>query len=942
MRRTKSSLYFTLGVIIVSTVVVTMSLYSAYIYVVTKSRVTEELQRSSRHATHALQKNIAPYIEAYAVHEYENLILNEMAHKDILAIIVEDYNMGEILGKSSYVSGKVRDINHTITNFDAADPEQTRRMQQCDYKETSYITSASGARLGTITVCSSDLAMKKQLETMLLHNFVTTIAISLLLVVTLFFTIRRFVLRPLSEIINAISRSDADGVPLASIPPHGSREISILADSMNHMISTVRQSKQELENKHRDLRIEQERFQLAVDGTLDGLWDWNLLTDEVIHSSRFETMLGYDEGELPDTIACWIDIMHPDDVEKALRNVHTYLDSRGEKPYENTFRLRTKTGKWRWITGRGKALFAQDGTPLRFVGFNTDITEHMKHQEAIEHSAKHDNLTHLPNRFLFNELIQNAMYRCNRNNKLLALFYIDLDGFKEINDIYGHESGDKVLITIAQRMKTILRQEDVIARLGGDEFVIAIADLTQRDETILLLERLLHDLKQTIYHDEHPMNVSASIGVTLYPQEDEIGPEALLRQADQAMYKAKSSGKNQYRFFNVDADTSQKEYRKHLETFQHALQHDELILHYQPKFDMLHQKVLGFEALLRWNHPEKGLLYPNGFLPLLHQETAIMLALGKWVFRTAFEQLSQWIAAGHRFTISINISAHEFNEKHTYKVLKSLLKQYPNISPSDVELEILETNALEDTLQAKQMIESFRKLGFNVALDDFGTGYSTLSYLKDLPVDTLKIDKSFVIDMLQDSASLSIIEAAIGLAQAFRCHVVAEGVESSEHGAMLLRMGCTIAQGYAISRALPAEQVIPWLQTYQGDAAWQHTTRLPYRDRSVLYAIVEHRQWLKMLESYIENPQANNLPELDSTRCRFGEWLRGEAKDFYQHNASLERITTLHASLHQAAERLIRLPASEQRHRELDAIRTAHQEVLDQLNHLLRNASKED
>lgn len=300
------------------------------------------------------------------------------------------------------------------------------------------------------------------------------------------------------------------------------------------------------------LEKEKNRFTLAIEGAQDGLWEWNLQSNELFLSDRFETMLGYRIGELSKTIDAWFGLLHPDDKTEATRVVQEYLDSKGEQIYENTFRLRTKDNAYRWILARGKAEFDEDGKPLRFVGFNTDITKQRELQNKLDHSAKHDTLTQLPNRFLLLDLLKQQMHNLKRSNKLLALLFVDLDGFKEVNDNYGHTAGDEVLSTIASRMVHVVRESDIVSRIGGDEFIIVLTDLNKREEVTPLVQRLLTDIAYSIEHQQYSMQVSASIGVTFYPQDTDIGHEGLIRQADQAMYKAKQSGKNQFKFFEPD------------------------------------------------------------------------------------------------------------------------------------------------------------------------------------------------------------------------------------------------------------------------------------------------------------------------------------------------------------------------------------------------------
>ncbi len=384
----RQSIYIWLGIVIVSTVVLIMSLHSAFTYATTKQKIIEEMKLSSRQSIVSLEKNVASLIMAYAVNEYDNLVFTEMEHSNNFAIVVEDYNMGKVVGRDAYVSGKIRDAEGGIVDFDPDDDGQKRQLAQCFYSDRHEITDPSGTSLGTVSIYITDDAMNKELNEIIVGTSVNTIAISLLLILSLFITIRLFILTPLSDIASTINNIDADGIPIDPVPRQGPKEISILAHTMNKMISAIRNSRVELEEQHQSLEREKERFQLAIDGTNNGLWDWNLQTDEVIHSTRFETMLGYEEGELPDTIECWSGLLHPDDAEQAMKNVNDYLATKGEGVYESTFRMRAKSGEWRWITGRGKALFDYDGTPLRFVGFNSDITDWKRMQGLMMQTEK--------------------------------------------------------------------------------------------------------------------------------------------------------------------------------------------------------------------------------------------------------------------------------------------------------------------------------------------------------------------------------------------------------------------------------------------------------------------------------------------------------------------------------------------------------------------------
>ncbi len=662
-------------------------------------------------------------------------------------------------------------------------------------------------------------------------------------------------------------------------------------------------NQKKIEKQNKELQTEKNRFALAIEGAQDGLWDWNLQTNEVYLTERFEVMLGYSVGDLPQNTEAWFGLLHPEDRERTTQIVQEYLDSKGTQSYEASFRLRAKDGSWRWILGRGKALFDVDGTPLRFVGFNTDISNQMEYQEKLEHTAKHDSLTHLPNRFLLSELLNHAMHSVKRNHQYLALLFIDLDGFKEINDTYGHEAGDEVLSVVSQRMKDLIRGSDIVSRIGGDEFVIVVNELKSNAEVVPMLQRLLSDLSCAIVYNHISMYVSASIGVSFYPQMDDIGNEVLLRQADQAMYHAKLLGKNQYQFFNLEASKELKEQQQNVLNLRNAIASDEFVLYYQPKVNMATNKVIGFEALLRWNHPQKGILYPDDFLPFVEHESEFMVVLGYWVLENAFAQLESWHVEGLNLTMNINVSSHDVKHEGFSSYLKELFIKYPRIEPNTIEIELLETSAFDNFELTSNILRECQELGVSIAIDDFGTGYASLHYLKKLPMNSIKIDKSFVIELLASSSNLSIVEASIGLAHAFSCHVVAEGVESEEHGRVLLQLGCSVAQGYAIAKAMPSVDVGMWIENWHGYPSWKETKQINADIRALLYASIEHRNWIQGVEDFLQG-KLFKLPQLGSSGCHLGHWIH-DAPEQQKKQSQYKELKKLHTELHSYAKELL-------------------------------------
>ncbi|GAA0786664.1 sensor domain-containing protein [Marinobacterium sediminicola] len=448
-----------------------------------------------------------------------------------------------------------------------------------------------------------------------------------------------------------------------------------------------------------------------------------------------------------------------------------------------------------------------------YVSLMSDITTLKQHQRQLERIAHFDGLTGLPNRTLLADRLQQAMVMSQRHHSNIAILFIDLDGFKAINDSFSHAVGDKLLVKVAQRMKQLIRQEDTLARLGGDEFVAVLVDLEQNESSLPVIRRLLETVAEPVRIDGLELKVSASIGVSFYPQHDSLDADQLLRQADQAMYQSKQAGKNRYHLFDVERDRALRTQHDSLARVQAALQQNELVLHYQPKVNMRTGELVGCEALIRWQHPERGLLMPAAFLPVIENQL-LAVDVGNWVVETALDQVLAWKSQGMAVPVSVNIDAIHLQQPSFVQDLAHMLERRPKIQPGDLELEILETTALEDVDQVSMIINRCEELGVGFALDDFGTGYSSLTYLKRLPAQLLKIDRSFVRDMLEDPDDLAILNGVIQLASAFRREVIAEGVETEQHCRELLALGCELGQGFAIARPMPASDLPDWLESW--------------------------------------------------------------------------------------------------------------------------------
>jgi diguanylate cyclase (GGDEF)-like protein/PAS domain S-box-containing protein len=465
------------------------------------------------------------------------------------------------------------------------------------------------------------------------------------------------------------------------------------------------------------------------------------------------------------------------------------------------------------------AVLDEHGQTQHYVSLFSDITSIKRQQQQLQHMAHFDALTGLPNRVLLADRLKQAMRHVVRRTQLLAVVYLDLDGFKLINDTHGHSLGDQVLVALAGRIKKALREGDTLARIGGDEFVAVLVDLANSQACEPLLRRMLTVASEPLLLNGKTVQVSASLGVTFYPQSDGIDADQLQRQADQAMYQAKLAGKNRYHVFDAEQDRSMRGHHESLAHIRQALEHDELVLFYQPKVNMRTGQVIGVEALIRWQHPQKGLLSPSMFLPAIENHD-LAVEVGEWVMHAALTQIQAWHALDLNIPVSVNVGARQLQQEDFVARLQSILEAHPEVTPKCLQLEVLETSALEDITWVSNVIVQCQQMGVMFALDDFGTGYSSLTYLKRLPVSQLKIDQSFVRDMLNDPEDLAILQGVIGLATVFKREVIAEGVETVAHGVALLELGCELGQGYGIARPMPAAEVPAWVAAWRPDPGW--------------------------------------------------------------------------------------------------------------------------
>ncbi len=566
--------------------------------------------------------------------------------------------------------------------------------------------------------------------------------------------------------------------------------------------------------------VSQQRYQALFEQLPDGylLADHNLKV--IGHNSEAERLLGWSGEELGRMRIHDIESLHDEAMIESRRQM---IAATGRSDFESVFH--TRSGRQLHVEASVKYVTLLNGQNLYQLLFR-DISERKQAAQLIERLAYTDQLTGLANRPLLGDRLHQAMTLARRRGNTLAVVFLDLDGFKAVNDTHGHATGDLLLRALANRMKEGLREGDTLARLGGDEFVAVYLDLASTEASAPMLKCLLHVSSQVLPIGSLKLQVSASLGVAFYPQAEEVDADQLLRQADQAMYQAKLAGKNRYHVFDAENDRTVRGHHASLERIRSALKNGEFVLHYQPKVNMRSRQVLGAEALIRWEHPQDGLLPPSEFLPVIENHR-LSIEVGEWVIHQALQQLSDWQSQDIALSISVNVSALQIQQADFLERLTAIMAQFPDLQPHSLQLEILETSALEDVEQVVRFIKQCEALHVGFALDDFGTGYSSLTYLMRLPIPTVKIDQSFVRDMVIDKDNVSILDGILWIMRQLKRNVVAEGVETLEHARALLDLGCEMAQGYGIARPMPVCQLAAWMLRWEHDLDWKAIALVP-------------------------------------------------------------------------------------------------------------------
>ncbi len=548
------------------------------------------------------------------------------------------------------------------------------------------------------------------------------------------------------------------------------------------------------------------RWKLALESTGDGVWDWHIQSGVEYFSKRLIEMYGFAEGELTNTALEMDQRTHPEDRTQmdADRDAHF----QGHTPtYANEHRVLCKDGNWKWVLSRGMIISRDaQGRPLRMIGTHTDITDRKNAEALIRHQAFFDTLTGLPNRRMLRYRLEQEIKRCKRESQQLAVLFIDLDHFKEVNDTLGHDSGDQLLQLAAQRLKHCVRDSDTVARMGGDEFTLILTDIAGAEQLEPLLQKILRSMDALFQIGNEQVFVSASIGITLYPL-DATEIEDLLRNADQALYVAKGEGRNRFSFYTPALQEAAQTRVRLAADLRMALNDGQFRVLYQPIVELATGSIHKAEALIRWQHPKRGMVSPAAFIPIA-ESSGLIVDIGEWVFQQAAAQVLQWRQSLHPdFQISVNRSPVQFRHVDAGQASWGMQLQAMGLPGEALVVEITEGLLLDTSEVVGEQLLALGDAGIKVSLDDFGTGYSSLAYLQKFDIDYIKIDQSFVRHLIPESTDLALCKAIIVMAHALGMKVIAEGVETEQQRSLLLQAGCDYAQGYLFARPISAPEL---------------------------------------------------------------------------------------------------------------------------------------
>ena len=630
------------------------------------------------------------------------------------------------------------------------------------------------------------------------NHVMVMLVVSFIAALIAFSLARTFALRissPLSALGNTARIIAQEDDYTRRAEKYSNDEVGQVVDSFNHMLDVI-------QKEDANLRESEEKFRLISTSSKVGIFQLDDTGQCVYANNELSVITSFSNQQI--LSEGWLASIHPDDQIVIETKWQTMLDSK--QSIQISCRLRD-AGRVKWISGSVGLLKRQDHDPIGYLGTITDISDIKNAQVQLEQMAFYDTLTGLANRRLFRNRLEHVTHNLDRDNNKLGLILLDLDNFKNINDSLGHDAGDTLLNTIGSRLQECVRASDTVARLGGDEFAVILPSINSSLATSYVAEKILEKLKNTITINGVEIRITASAGISMAP-DDSQNAEELVKNADLALYRAKDKGRNNYRFYTSEMNTDLLNHLELIQDLRNAMDTDQFSLAFQPQLDIKTGNLTGFESLIRWQHPVRGPISPVEFIPVA-EETGLILPLGRWVITAACTQLRKMNdqqLVNKDVVMTINLSIQQFQDEGLVEFIDSQLKQF-GLMPKQFEVELTETVLMENLDQALLTLEAIKQLGILISIDDFGTGYSSLGYLKRLPVNILKVDRSFVMDIPHDKDDMEITAAVIAMAHNLNYKVVAEGVETEEQLQFLESCGCDYGQGYYFSRPLPAAEL---------------------------------------------------------------------------------------------------------------------------------------
>ncbi len=658
-----------------------------------------------------------------------------------------------------------------------------------------YTSPYTGWKMASL-VERSELINKTDRMRLLITNI--TIC-ALLIAIALGYIVAKRITKPISE-LTPLMNSAGKGDLSVKANITANDEFGQLGTSFNAMIGQLRSNYDELAKNEESLRISEERYKLALECANAFIWEWDINTGDFFTSDKVYDICGYKLDKDIDIMSFIRNTVHPEDIDKVFKEYINNVTT----VFESEFRFKKKNGEYIWLLSKGKAIHNSENKIIKMAGSIIDITYRKLSEEKIRFMAYYDSLTELPNRMFFIDKLNELLESTNDNDSEGAVLFIDLDNFKNINDTMGHNYGDKLLIYFARKLKTWINTEDIICRLGGDEFIL-IHPNADEAEVMSYAKSILKLFDQPSEIDGKRIYVTVSIGIALYPK-DGTDTNNILKNAEAAMYEAKDLGKNRFELFNWDMYLKLTR-KTHIERIlRYAIENDELIINYQPQYDAKNNHIFGFEALLRLNSKELGLISPLEFIPIA-EEYGHITKIGQWVINESCKQAVKWSQKGYQFkSIGVNISSVDLQQTDFHECIEEIIKN-TGVNPEILELEITESVLMESVDSSIATLKQLMNMGISIALDDFGTGYSSLSYLRKIPINTLKIDKSFIDNITSNQKEASIINIIIDMAHSLGLNVVAEGVEKKEQLLVLKERNCDYIQGYYFSKPLPVDEI---------------------------------------------------------------------------------------------------------------------------------------